>query len=51
MSFFYLHLFVLCDPGKFIHGHDVETLAEYGPLNLHGSAVPRQTERALSWTV
>lgn len=30
----YLHVLVTCDLAEFIHGHDVETLTKYSPLNF-----------------
>ena len=43
----YLHVLVPGDPGEFVHGHDVEALAEDGPLHLHGAAVSGQAEGTL----
>lgn len=46
---FYLHVFVSCDPSQLIHGHDIETLAEDGPLHFQGFTVPGQTKGTLPW--
>lgn len=43
----YLHVLVTSDPAQFIHGHDVETLAEYSPLNFDCLTVSCQAEGTL----
>lgn len=44
----YLHVMVPSDPSQLIHGHDVEALAEDGPLHLNGTAVSGQAEGTLA---
>lgn len=46
----YLHVLVTGDSAQFVQGHDVEALAEYGPLDFDGSTVSCQAEGALPLT-